>query len=178
MHVQAPKNSSPKKSKSARDSLDEKQVAEFKEAFELFDTDKTGSIDHAELTFACKALGMPMTKQEIDTLMKKVDIDGGGTVSFDEFLDLLAGKAEDKDPNEACKSAFKLFDTDNTGRITLKNLKAFAKNMGTTTGAGPLCDNEPELQQMLDEIDPSGKGVTYEDFKILMGRQGVFDFGK
>ena len=39
--------------------------------------------------------------------------------------------------------------------------------------AGPLWENEPELQQMLDEIDQTGKagGVTFKEFEMLMKRQ-------
>ena len=82
----------------------------------------------------------------------------------------------DKTKETLEKEAYHFFDKDQTGRITLENLKEVAKDFGTKMGdAGPLWENEPELQQMLDEIDPSGRGVTFEDFKILMERQGVWE---
>merc|ERR1711907_58419 len=152
--------------------VSEKDMAEFREAFELFDTDKSGMIDAVELTFAMKALGFNPTKREVKDMLKEVDTDDNGTVEFGEFVGLLAGKMESKDPAEECQKGFAWFDRDNTGLITVANLKVIATEMGDTD----LADNEPELQQMIDELDPTGRGVNFKDFEAVMKRQGVFDY--
>merc|ERR1712153_147960 len=110
-------------------------------------------------------------------MLAKVDVDGNGTVEFSEFVQLMAGQLDTEGhQDEELKKAFAFFDRDGTGRITMKNLKVVSKEMGTTMGDfGALWENEPELQQMMDEIDPTGRGVTFEDFEILMKRQGVFE---
>lgn len=72
--------------------ITDEQMAEFKEAFELFDTDKSGSIDGAELAFAMRALGFEPTGQEVADMLAKTDEDGNGTVQFQEFVDLISGK--------------------------------------------------------------------------------------
>merc|ERR1711990_1186297 len=155
----------------------EKELAEFKEAFELFDTDKSGQIDATELKFAMTALGFTPSAEEVADLLADIDADGNGTIEFQEFVDLLSGKMASEDPAEECAKAFAWFDKDGSGKITVKNLKVVAEEMGTHMGdAGPLWENEPELQQMIDEIDPTGRGVTFKDFEILMKRQGVFDY--
>ena len=46
----------------ARVELSEEQRQEIKEAFELFDTDKTGTIDYHELKVAMRALGFDVKK--------------------------------------------------------------------------------------------------------------------
>merc|ERR1712046_326360 len=142
-------------------------MGEFREAFELFDTDKSGMIDSTELSFAMKALGFNPSKKEVKEMLTDIDDDGNGTIEFGEFVGLLSGKMAAKDPQEECKKGFDWFDRDGTGRITVGNLKAVAEDMGDND----LADNEPELQQMIDEIDATGRGVTFPDFEALMKRQ-------
>lgn len=45
-----------------RPELTDEQKQEIKEAFELFDTDKTGTIDYHELKVAMRALGFDVKK--------------------------------------------------------------------------------------------------------------------
>ena len=62
--------------------LSRDQVEEIRSAFELFDKDKSGSIDVNELRDAMKALGIFSTKDEIKAMMAKVDFDGNGTIDL------------------------------------------------------------------------------------------------
>ncbi len=48
--------------KRRRQELSEEQKQEIKEAFDLFDTDKTGTIDYHELKVAMRALGFDVKK--------------------------------------------------------------------------------------------------------------------
>ena len=53
--------------------------------FEAFDQDKDGFIDKSEIEVISKELGHPLTKQKIDKIFKKMDINKDGKLSFDEF---------------------------------------------------------------------------------------------
>jgi centrin-3 len=64
--------------KRRRQELTEEQKQEIKEAFDLFDTDKTGTIDYHELKVAMRALGFDVKKQEVLGLMREYDRDGAG----------------------------------------------------------------------------------------------------
>ena len=67
-------------------------MRQFREAFELFDTDQSGTIDGTELKFCMQALGFDPSPNEIKDMLMKIDQDGNGTVEFEEFVDLLSGK--------------------------------------------------------------------------------------
>eukprot|EP00656_Telonema_subtile_P030713 TRINITY_DN336_c0_g1_i1.p1 TRINITY_DN336_c0_g1~~TRINITY_DN336_c0_g1_i1.p1 ORF type:complete len:177 (+),score=61.51 TRINITY_DN336_c0_g1_i1:97-627(+) len=148
--------------------ISEEDMRSFKEAFELFDTDQSGSIDGTELKFCMQALGFDPSPYEIKDMLEKIDQDETGTIEFDEFVDLLSGKMDEKDPATEMADAFAMFDKDNTGRITFKNMQDVCREMGDPH----LADNEPEVQQIIDEINPAG--WTMEDFLALMQRQGVY----
>ena len=59
--------------------------SDVREAFDLFDADGSGSIDVEEMGEAMKALGVTVTKPQIEKMMSSVDSDNSGMVSFEEF---------------------------------------------------------------------------------------------
>merc|ERR1712162_64159 len=88
----------------AKHGLTQDQVEEIKEAFDLFDTDGSGSIDVNELKVAMKALGMDAKSEEARKL--------------------------GEDTREDLLKVFKLFDDDKTGTVSFKNLKRVCQELG------------------------------------------------
>merc|ERR1719395_80074 len=159
-----PKNASGKK----QTELDDKQKQEIKEAFDLFDTDGSGNIDVKELTVAMKALGCDPKPGEIEKMIGEVDDDGSGEIGYPEFLKMMTNKILNKDPKDDMLKAFRLFDDDQTGAGSLKNLKKVAKETNQT-----LTDDE--LQEMLNDADKDGDGVlNEEEFLVLMKRLSLY----
>jgi Ca2+-binding EF-hand superfamily protein len=64
---------------------------ELKDAFAVFDTDQSGSIDRKELKRLMKKLGQKLSEQELDAMMDEVDTNGDGEISFEEFKALMQG---------------------------------------------------------------------------------------
>ncbi len=62
--------------------LTEEQMAEFKEAFSLFDKDGDGKITSKELGTVMRSLGANPTEAELKDMIKDVDLDGNGTIDF------------------------------------------------------------------------------------------------
>ena len=106
------------------------QIEEIKEAFNIFDVDSSGSIDYKELKAAMKALGVAVKKDELRKMITDVDADGSGSVEFPEFLQMMTAKMSEKDSREEILKAFRLFDDDETGKISFKNLKRVAQTQG------------------------------------------------
>merc|ERR1712070_799957 len=129
--------------------MSDKEIAECKEAFDLFDADNGGTIDIEELGTAMPALGFEPKKAEIKKMVDDLDKDGDGTIDFDEFLLLMGGKMSEKDMKDDMIKAFKLFDTENSGKVSFKNLQAVAKELGESM-------SDEELKGMMAEADTDG----------------------
>lgn len=63
------------------------------------------------------------------------------------------------------KCAFELFDADNDGKITTKELGTVMEKLGQIP-------SEQDLQEMIKEVDQDGNGsIDFEEFLILMCRK-------
>uniref|UniRef100_A0AAQ5ZCS6 Calmodulin 1b n=1 Tax=Amphiprion ocellaris TaxID=80972 RepID=A0AAQ5ZCS6_AMPOC len=89
------------------DQLTEEQIAEFKEAFSLFDKDGDGTITTKELGTVMRSLGQNPTEAElqdminevdadgqytVDEMIREADIDGDGQVNYEEFVQMMTAK--------------------------------------------------------------------------------------
>ena len=151
-----PATMAPGKKSSKKFELTEEQKQEIREAFDLFDTDGSGTIDAKELKVAMRALGFEPKKEEIKKMISDIDKDGSGTIDFSEFLEMMTAKMSEKDSREEILKAFRLFDDDETGKISFRNLKRVAKELGENM-------TDEELQEMIDEADRDGDGEINED---------------
>ncbi|KAJ3118170.1 hypothetical protein HDU96_003457 [Phlyctochytrium bullatum] len=148
--------------------LTPEQKQEIREAFDLFDTDGSGTLDTKELKVAMRALGFEPKKDEIKRMIAEVDKTGVGTIDFNEFLELMTAKMAEKDSKEEILKAFRLFDDDETGKISFKNLKRVAKELGENL-------TDEELQEMIDEADRDGDGeINEEEFLRIMKKTGLY----
>merc|ERR1712178_28387 len=107
--------------------LTDDQIQEIREAFDLFDTDGSGTIDAKELKVAMRALGLDAKKDEIRRMINDIDKDGSGTIDFNEFLNMMTARMGDRASREEIVKVFRLFDDDETGKISFKNLKRVAQ---------------------------------------------------
>ncbi|KAF7302393.1 hypothetical protein HMN09_00873000 [Mycena chlorophos] len=145
----------------SRPELSEEQKQEIKEAFDLFDTDKDGFLDYHELKVAMRALGFDLKKAEVMKILRDSDA-AGQRIEFEEFARQMAQRMLERDPLDEIRRAFKLFDEDNTGKISLKNLKKVARDIGDRL-------EDDELQAMIEEFDLDQDGeISEAEFIAIM----------
>merc|ERR1712024_261668 len=151
-----------RKSKSSRVELTPEQKHEIREAFDLFDTDGTGRIDVKELKVTMRALGFEPKKEDIKKSLADLGKDGNSTIDFNDFYQIMESKMSERDSKAEMEKAFRLFDDDNTGKISFKNLKRVCQEIGDNI-------NDEELQEMIDEADRDGDGqVNLNEFLRIM----------
>ena len=136
--------------------MSEEQIAEYKEAFSLFDKDGDGTIDASELGTVMRSLGQNPTESELTDMINEIDIDHSGTIDFEEFKTMMIAKDENRSPEDDLKEAFKVFDKDNNGFISAKELKEVMTSLGENL-------TDEELSEMIKEADIDGDGeVNYD----------------
>ena len=138
---------SKRKAASMKIDLTEEQKSDIKEAFSLFDSQSSGSIDCKDLKVAMRALGFEPRKEEIKKMISEVDKDSNGKLTLDNFMHLMGSKMSEKDTKEEILKAFKLFDDDDSGKITFTNLKRVASELGEN-----LTDEELQVKKKTDII--------------------------
>merc|ERR1712017_32397 len=145
--------------------LTDEQIAEFKEAFSLFDKDGDGTVTTKELGTVMRSLGQNPTEAELQDMINEVDADGNGTWDFPEFLSLMARKMKDTDTEEELIEAFKVFDRDGNGFISAAELRHVMTNLGEKF-------TDEEVDEMIREADVDGDGqINYEEFvKMMMAK--------
>ena len=151
------------KNKKERPGLTEEEIEEIREAFAMFDTEGSGTIDPRELKAAMHSLGFEKKSPTVYEMICDLE-DRGADVDFDEFLDAISSKLGNRETKEGIDRIFDLFDDDKSGSINLNNIRRVAKELGETMSLD-------ELKEMLQRASSNGEEITREDFYNIMTKK-------
>ena len=140
--------------------LTEDEIEEIREAFSMFDTNGTGTIDPKELKAAMHSLGFEKKSPTVYEMICDLENEGG-EVDFELFLDAISNKLGNRETKEGIERIFDLFDDDRTTSINFNNIKRVAKDLGETM-------TNDELREMLQRASTNGEEITREDFYNIM----------
>jgi Ca2+-binding EF-hand superfamily protein len=147
-----------------RPGLTEDEITEIKEAFDLFDSDGSGTIDPSELMNAMRSIGFESKSQTIYRMLSDADRDKSGALDFGEFLDMMSARNSDKEGSYDVEQIFNLFDEDRNGYITVENLRRVIRELGETM-------TEEEISEIIASADSDNDGrITLEDFTHIMNK--------
>ena len=71
------------------DHFSQEQIDAFQAAFNHIDQDGSGSIDASEVAGLVQAQGKSASPHQIETFMSENDLDGNGTITFNEFFTVV-----------------------------------------------------------------------------------------
>ena len=81
---------------------------------------------------------------------------------------MMTGKMGDKDSREDVEKVFRMFDDDNTGKISLRNIRRVAQELGENI-------DDDELQDMLVQADRDGDNeLNIDEFYRILKKKGNF----
>ncbi|XP_078083083.1 calcium-binding protein 4-like isoform X1 [Mustelus asterias] len=149
--------------------LGAEEIEELRDAFKEFDKDKDGFIGCKDLGNCMRTMGYMPTEMELIELSQQINMNLGGHVDFDDFLELMGPKllAETADMIgvKELRDAFKEFDTNGDGEISTMELReAMKKLLGQQIG-------HRDIEEILKDVDLNGDGrVDFEEFVRMMSR--------
>ena len=139
------------------------EVYEIKEAFNLFDTDKSGTIDVQEFKDALNNLGLDDNNGAFIQLLDNIDANKSGKVDFDEFVNLLTVHGSDLTTKEDLERVFTYFLGDDKGdKIDINHLRDVCELLGEK-----LSDEELEEMIFRADVDKDGK-VSFDEYYNIM----------
>jgi centrin-1 len=153
-----------------KNGLTEDEVLEIKEAFDLFDTDGSGTISTEELRKALQNLGIDARNQTLLNMMADLDKDRSGSIDFDEFISMMTAQMSDTDSREDLRKVYNLFLGDDAGsrvnnKIQLQHLKRVARELNEAM-------SDEELLEMITRADLDRDGaVDFEEFYAIMTKK-------
>ncbi|PWA22326.1 hypothetical protein CCH79_00012636 [Gambusia affinis] len=142
------------------------ELEELRMAFVEFDKNKKGYISHRDLGECMRTMGYMPTEMELIELSQQIS---GGKLDFEDFVELMGPKllAETADMIgvKELRDAFKEFDSDGDGQISLTELREAMKKL-----MGEQVTNR-EISEILKDVDLNGDGqVDFEEFVRMMSR--------
>ncbi|MEQ2225955.1 hypothetical protein ILYODFUR_022843, partial [Ilyodon furcidens] len=134
------------------------EMDELRDAFKEFDKDKDGFISCKDLGNCMRTMGYMPTEMELIELSQQINMNLGGHVDFDDFVELMGPKllAETADMIgiKELKDAFREFDTNGDGAISTTELRdAMRKLLGQQVGL-------KEVEDILRDVDLNGDGLV------------------
>lgn len=130
--------------------------------FRVLDKNGDGKLSKEELLSAYeKIMNAEKARLEVDKIMSNIDSNESGFIDYSEFISACM-KAEEVLNEENLRMAFKIFDKDASGKLTVQEVKDL---LGASVG------NEEAINILLKEIDSDEDGeIDVKEFENVMFR--------
>ncbi|XP_035916352.1 myosin-2 essential light chain isoform X2 [Anopheles maculipalpis] len=137
--------------------LTEDQLAEFQEAFNLFDNRGDGKIQQQQIGECLRALGQNPTESDVKKFTMQLKPDE--RVSFEVFLPIYQAISKQRTAETADDfiEGLRHFDKDASGFISSAELRHLLTTLGEKLG-------DDEVEQLLQNQEDSQGNVNYEEF--------------
>ena len=146
--------------------LTEQEICELHEAFNIFDFESNGSIETNNLVLLMNSLKQYPSKEEIEQILKEIDINNDGKIYFNQFLKIMAKRLKNilYDEDKYLKSVFDLLDRNKNGLISIDEIRRIVSHSSDSENI-----SEKEIELIMKEADTDGDGlISFEELKMIM----------
>lgn len=129
------------------------------EAFKIYDQNNDDMISASkELPLVIRAYGLNPSQSELSNYIKQIEKDPRGNISFQDFSDFMLDKMSNFDLPEDIVDAFRTFDMEEKGFISVNELRFILMNLGEKF-------SEQEMDEFILATQVNANGdVDYREF--------------
>ncbi len=140
--------------------LNENDVKELKEIFQSIDKNGDGSLSIDELKNGLdlinKKKNLNMSEEELCNIFKAIDLDSNGVINYNEFIAATFDRKK-VEMKEHLYQAFKTFDVNKDGKISLKELEKII--------TPETKDDVEKIKILFEKVDKDGNGeIDFDEF--------------
>ena len=140
--------------------FDKVELQSIQKAFNLF-ADKSGFMNMNNMVIAMKELKLDESEPVIYDLMAELEAENQGSMTYDDFVDKLTKKLQDRESQKATERVYELFVEDPNKTLNYETLKKVAEQIGDKTP-------DEDLQRLIKNGASNGTDIPYEEFHSIM----------
>ena len=131
-------------------------LQDMKNVWDVFDMNKTHSVDISNLRTILRALDFDEDDDVIEVIRKQIDPENSGYIKYQNLKNVMEDKLKDKDTPEDMMAELRHLDRDKDDKIPVPEFKQYMQNMGSKM-------DDAELTAIMAEVDTRGDGFIYID---------------
>ena len=140
--------------------FDKVELHSIEKAFKLF-ADRNGMMNLNNMLIAMKELKFDESEPVVYDIIAELESEVKKGISYDEFVELLTAKLQDRDSQRATERVYELFVEDPKGTLNFNTLKKVANEIGDET-------SDEDLQRLIKIGASNGTDIPYDEFHSIM----------
>ena len=140
--------------------FNKEELHSIEKAFKLF-ADRSGMMNLNNMVIAMKELKFDENEPVVYDIVSEIDSETHTPVSYDDFVDKLTEKLQDRESQRATERVYELFVEDPKGTLTYEVLKKVAVETGDNA-------SDEDLRRLIKNGASNGNDIPYEEFHSIM----------
>ena len=140
--------------------FNKEELHSIEKAFKLF-ADRSGMMNLNNMVIAMKELKFDENEPVVYDIVSEIESETKTPVSYDDFVDKLTEKLQDRESQKATERVFDLFVEDPKGTLTYEVLKKVAVETGDNA-------SDEDLKRLIKNGASNGNDIPYDEFHSIM----------
>ena len=140
--------------------FNKEELHSIEKAFKLF-SDRSGMMNLNNMVIAMKELKFDVNEPVVFDIVSEIESETKNSISYEDFVDLLTEKLQDRESQKATERVFDLFVEDPKGTLTFEVLKKVAAETGDNA-------SDEDLRRLIKNGASNGNDIPYEEFHSIM----------